>query len=147
MDLAVSPEFDAMLTERRDLTSAQARELCDTMLDGALSDAQIAQLLVKLAEKGETAEELFGFVGGILTRAEPVPYAGPTLDTCGTGGSGLVRFNVSTAVAFVLAACGLCVAKHGNRGSRVRNGSFDLLEALGVPIDLNGAAVATCLEQ
>jgi anthranilate phosphoribosyltransferase len=147
IDLAVSAVLDSLLTQRKDLTAEQARELCDTMLDGALSDAQIARLLVKLAEKGETPEELFGFVGGILSRAEPVPYAGPTIDTCGTGGSGLVRFNVSTAVAFVLAACGLCVAKHGNRGSRARNGSFDLLEALGVPIDLNGSAVATCLEQ
>jgi anthranilate phosphoribosyltransferase len=146
MDLAVSA-LDSILTQGRDLTSEQARELCDTMLDGALSDAQIAQVLVQLAEKGETPEELFGFVGGILSRAERVPYAGPTIDTCGTGGSGLVRFNVSTAVAFVLAACGLCVAKHGNRGSRARNGSFDLLEALSVPIDLEGPAVATCLEQ
>lgn len=136
-----------MLKERQDLGSGQARALCDSMLDGALEDEEIARLLVALARKGETPEELFGFVGGILARALPVPYDGPTIDTCGTGGSGLVRFNVSTAVAFVLAACGLCVAKHGNRGSRMRNGSFDLLEALGIPIDLDGPAVASCLAQ
>lgn len=130
-----------------DLTSQQARVLCDAMLDGALSDEFIANALVRLAEKGETPDELLGFVGSILARAERVPYDGPTVDTCGTGGSGLVRFNVSTAVAFVLSSCGLCVAKHGNRGSQLRNGSFDLLEALGVPIDLDGAAVATCLAQ
>lgn len=136
-----------MLMQRRDLTAVEARQLCDAMLDGALSDERIAQVLVALSEKGETSEELFGFVSGILARAEPLLYAGPTVDICGTGGSGLVRFNVSTAAAFVLAACGLCVAKHGNKGSRVPNGSFDLLEALGVPIDLDGPALATCLTE
>lgn len=137
----------SILAQRQSLTSEQARELCDAMLDGSLSDERIAELLVLLSDKGETPEELFGFVNGILARAVPIPFDGPTIDTCGTGGSGLVRFNVSTAVAFVLAACGVCVAKHGNRGSRMRNGSFDLLEALGIPIDLDGPAVASCLAQ
>lgn len=136
-----------MPTASFDLTSEEARALCDAMLSGTLSDQQIADVLSTMAEKGETPEEVVGFVTALLSHAEPIPFDGSTVDTCGTGGSGLVRFNVSTAVAFVLAACGLCVAKHGNRGSRRGNGSFDLLEALGVPIDLGGPAVAACLER
>jgi anthranilate phosphoribosyltransferase len=117
------------------------------LLSGELTDTEAASLLVQLAEKGETSEELHGFVTSLLEHAEPVPFDGATIDTCGTGGSGLERFNVSTLVAFVLAAAGLTVAKHGNRGSRRPNGSFDLLEALGVPIDLDGQAVARALEE
>jgi len=131
----------------RSLTEEEARALCEAMLSGGMSDQEIADVLVMLAEKGETPEEVSGFVRGLLAHAEPIPFDGATVDTCGTGGSGLVRFNVSTSVAFVLAACGVCVAKHGNRGSRAPNGSFDLLEALGIPIDLGGAAVAECLER
>lgn len=140
-------EMDSVLAGGRDLTSLEAQELCNAMLSGDYSDRQIADVLVRLAEKGETPDELYGFVRGLVSHAEAIPFEGATVDTCGTGGSGLARFNVSTAAAFVLAASGLCVAKHGNRGSRAPNGSFDLLEALGVPIELGGAAVATCLEQ
>ena len=135
------------LKNQKPLSVEQSRELAAVLLSGELSDEQAAELLVDLAEKGETADELFGFVTALLERAEPVPFSGATLDTCGTGGSGLVRFNVSTLVAFVLAAAGMTVAKHGNRGSRRPNGSFDLLEALDVPIDLGGAQVAEALSE
>ena len=129
-----------------DLTTSEAKTLCSEMLSGSMSENAVANRLVELAEKGETAEEVSGFVSCLLERAESVPSALPTMDTCGTGGSGLVRFNVSTFVAFVLAADGIRVAKHGNRGSRRPNGSFDLLDALEVPITLTGDAVADCLE-
>lgn len=131
----------------RNLTAEEARALCETLLGGGMSDQAIADVLVMLAEKGETPEEVSGFVHALLAHAERIPFDGATVDTCGTGGSGLARFNVSTSVAFVLAACGVCVAKHGNRGSRAPNGSFDLLEALGIPIDLGGSEVAECLER
>jgi anthranilate phosphoribosyltransferase len=143
----VATELGAALDQGHDLTFAEAHALCETLLSGALTDEQAAEALVRLASKGETPTEVHGFVTSLLSHAERVPYEGPTVDTCGTGGSGLVRFNVSTAAAFILAAGGLCVAKHGNRGSRRANGSFDLLEALGVPIELGGQAVARCLSE
>lgn len=137
----------AALEAGRDLTSEEAQTLCEMMLLGYFSDQDAAKVLVRLAEKGETAQEVHGFVVSLLSHAESVPFEGSTVDTCGTGGSGLVRFNVSTTVAFVVAAGGVCVAKHGNRGSSSPNGSFDLLEALGVQIDLDGQAVAACLSK
>ena len=147
---AVSASIDSLrasLKKREPLTVEQSRSLANSLLSAELSDEQAAELLVELAEKGETADELHGFVSALLERAEKVPFTGATLDTCGTGGSGFIRFNVSTLVAFVLAAAGLTVAKHGNRGSRRPNGSFDLLEALEVPIDLGGAQVAEALTE
>jgi anthranilate phosphoribosyltransferase len=140
-------ELRAALREGRDLTFGQAFALCEALLEGAFAMEQAAQVLVQLATKGETPGEVHGFVACLLQHAQPVPYDGLTVDTCGTGGSGLARFNVSTSVAFILAAGGLCVAKHGNRGSLRRNGSFDLLDALGVPVDLDGSGVAACLSQ
>jgi anthranilate phosphoribosyltransferase len=125
----------------------RASDLCELLLDGALSDHEGADILVALAERGETPEEVCGFARVLLSHAAPVPFEGSTVDTCGTGGSGLVRFNTSTAVAFVVAAAGVRVAKHGNRGSRRPNGSFDLLEALGIPVALDGPRVAECLAE
>lgn len=139
--------LSAALDGGRDLTSEEAQALCNLMLRGYFSDQDAAKALVRLAEKGETPQEVHGFVVSLLSHAERVPFEGSTVDTCGTGGSGLVRFNVSTTVAFVVAAGGLCVAKLGNRGSNRPNGSFDLLEALGVRIDLDGQAVAACLSE
>ncbi len=140
-------ELSERLTAGQSLSFQEAFRLCDVLLHGECSNQQAAELLIALAEKGETAEELRGFVGCLLSHAVPVPYQEPTFDTCGTGGSGLVRFNVSTVVAFILASADLVVAKHGNRGSRTPNGSFDLLEALGIPVELNAGSVARCLER
>lgn len=124
-----------------------ADALCELLLRGDLAAEQSADVLVALATKGETASEVFGFARALLRRAAPVPFTGTTVDTCGTGGSGLARFNTSTAAAFVAAAAGVRVAKHGNRGSRVSNGSFDLLAELGIPVGLDGPRVAECLER
>lgn len=131
----------------KDLSYDQAFELCEALVAGAYSDDVAARLLIALAENGESAAAIHGFVACLASHAERIPYEAPTMDVCGTGGTGLTRFNVSTTVAFLLAADGLCVAKHGNRGSRAPNGSFDLLERLGVPVDLGPQSVATCLQE
>ncbi len=144
---AMFAELSARLATGRSLDFHEAFHLCDSLVRGEFSNPQAAQLLVSLAERGETPDELYAFVRCLLSHSVPVPFHEPTFDTCGTGGSGLVRFNVSTAVAFVLAAAGVVVAKHGNRGSRSPNGSFDLLEALGIPVELPPSSVARCLER
>jgi anthranilate phosphoribosyltransferase len=140
-------EFNEKLKNAQNLSLTQAADLCATFLEEDLTDAAIAETLVLLAKKGETADEICGFAQALLQRATPVPFDHGTVDVCGTGGSDLERFNVSTAAAFVLACAGLSVAKHGNRGSKRPNGSFDLLEALEVPFQLNGDQVAQCLNQ
>jgi anthranilate phosphoribosyltransferase len=123
------------------MSDQDAHAVLETLLSGALPVEQAASLLVTLSERGETSAELAAFVNGLLQRAIAVPIAGGCIDICGTGGSGLTRFNVSTTVAFILAAAGIPVAKHGNRGSQRKNGSFDLLEALGVPFQFSAEAL------
>ena len=118
------------------LSFEEAYLVADYIFSHENDDATVANLLVALADKGETGDEIAGFTSSLLDRAHAVETPLGTADLCGTGGSGLSRFNVSTAAAFVAAACGVPIAKHGNKGSRSANGSFDLLEALGLPIDL-----------
>ena len=119
------------------LIPSQAEAALEALLDVSTEDASRVAFLGALADKGESAEEIVGFAQAMMKRCVPVSLPHPGLDLCGTGGSGLERFNVSTTVAFVLAALGVPVCKHGNRGSKKGNGSFDLLEALGLPIDLD----------
>ena len=138
MDLAAAREAVAA-----PMTDAQAVAVIELLLSGSLSDADGAGLLVTWAERGETGSEVAAVVRALQERAVRVAVAdGGVCDVCGTGGSGVERFNISTTVSFVLAALGIPVAKHGNRGSRRPNGSFDLLEALGIPIDLGPEALA-----
>lgn len=122
------------------MTPAEAEEFFALLLAGSLPAVDGAALLVDLETRGATATELATLVRLLLARAAPAPAAGRCFDLCGTGGSGLARFNVSTTSAFVLAACGVPVAKHGNRGSARPNGSFDLLDALAVPFSLAPSA-------
>ena len=129
------------------LTRTEAREALDILMDGRATPAQIAAILVALRMKGETVEEVTGFAEGMRARAVPVQVGRrPLLDTCGTGGSFFRTFNVSTAAAFVAAAAGIAVAKHGNRAVTGICGSADVLEALGVRVDLTAEQCAACIE-
>ena len=125
----------------------QATAFLDLLMAGTLPAAEGGDLLVALAERGETPDELAALVTGLLARAAPAPVAPRCVDVCGTGGSGLTRFNVSTTAAFILAAAGIPVAKHGNRGSQRANGSFDLLDQLGVAYALPAPALARLLAE
>ena len=124
------------------MTDDEVAQVLTLLLSGSVAPEAGAKLLSTWTARGETASELAALVQGMLTRAVKVPVSGPCMDTCGTGGSELTRFNVSTTVAFVLAAAGVPVAKHGNRGSRRPNGSFDLLDALGIPFVLTPVQLA-----
>jgi anthranilate phosphoribosyltransferase len=130
-----------------DLEERVAADVMATIMRGEAESTQVAALLVALRAKGEAPAEIAGFVRAMLDEAVPVDLEGPLLDTCGTGGDGAGTFNVSTVAALVVAACGVRVAKHGNRAASGRCGSADLLEAWGVAIDLPPAAVATTVEE
>jgi anthranilate phosphoribosyltransferase len=137
------------LIARQDLTQAEAAALLECILADGVSEAQIAAVLTALAAKGETEEELAGFAETMRARCARITTTRhPTyLDTCGTGGSAAKTFNVSTAVAFVVAAAGVPVAKHGNVGVTTRAGSADVLRALGVQVDLSPERVAAIFDE
>lgn len=120
----------------------------EQIMDGRATQAQIAGLLTALKLKGETTSEITGFARVMRSKATQVPSRHPLLvDTCGTGGDGANTFNVSTTAALVLAGAGVKVAKHGNRSVSSRCGSADVLEALGVNLDLEPDEVAACLDE
>ncbi len=130
----------------RDLDEATMQSVVDAIMTGDATAAQIGSLLTALRMKGETVDELVGTARALRARMVRVPWGGLAVDTCGTGGDGADLFNVSTAVAFVVAGAGVVVAKHGNRAQSGRVGGADVLEALGVRIDLPPAGVMRCLE-
>jgi anthranilate phosphoribosyltransferase len=148
-----------IVAHRESLSREQARQLMSEVLSGGSTDAQIAALLVALHMKGETVEEIVGFAEAIRQAATPLAMAENStldvsgterdalVDTCGTGGDASGTFNISTATAFVVAGAGVRVAKHGNRSVTSQCGSADVMEALGVSIDLPPARLATCLRE
>jgi anthranilate phosphoribosyltransferase len=131
----------------RDLSEEGAAAAMAEIMQGAATPAQVAGFVVALRAKGETPEEVSGLVMTMREFAARVPVTGELLDTCGTGGDRAGTFNVSTAAAFVCAGAGVRVAKHGNRAASSRCGSADVLETLGVRIDLPPDKVASCIEE
>ncbi len=137
------------VTERRDLASEDMYEVMRAIMTGAATPAQIGGLLIGLRMKGETVEEITAAARVMreLATAVQVSDRSHLVDTCGTGGDGASTFNISTASAFVVAAAGGRVAKHGNRSVSSRSGSADMLEAAGANINLTPDQVSRCIEE
>ena len=147
MSKNVSNAINILVNEQRDLTENEAYNALNDIMKGQAIDEEVSNLLTCLAEKGESASEINGMVKVMqeqCLKVDQVAY--PLLDTCGTGGAEIKTFNVSTASAFVAAAAGANVAKHGNRAMTSKSGSADFLEALGVKIDLEPNAVSECIK-
>jgi anthranilate phosphoribosyltransferase len=141
------PQILTRLAARETLTADEAAEAMRWIMSGDATPGQIGGFLMALRTKGETADELEGFARTALEFANPVHAPGPVIDTCGTGGDRSGTFNISTVAALAVAGAGVPVAKHGNRAASSHCGSADLLEALGVRIDLDAAGVERCLAE
>jgi anthranilate phosphoribosyltransferase len=142
------PVLIEKLQRRQDLTTDEAAAAMDEIMEGRAQPAQIAGLLVALAMKGERPSEIVGLARTMRAKATKLSRShGPVFDTCGTGGDRAHTFNVSTVAALVLAACGVKVAKHGNRSVSSRCGSADVFEALGVNVAAQPDVVERCLDQ
>lgn len=137
-----------ILVKRENLQEEEARRVMGEIMEGKATPAQIASFLTALRMKGETVAEITGFARAMLEKVDAFSIKIDTLvDTCGTGGDSLNTFNISTAVALVVAGAGLSVAKHGNRALSSKCGSADVLEALGVEITIPKKKVKECLEK
>jgi anthranilate phosphoribosyltransferase len=137
----------ALIIQRKDLSESQMAEMMDTVLTGKASEAQIGAMMAALATKGETFEELAGAAQAMRRNARRIQAtASPVVDTCGTGGDGAHTFNISTTTAFVVAGCGVTVAKHGNRSVSSKCGSADVLESLGVKLDTDPEIVEEAVQ-
>lgn len=136
------------LAAGRGLSREEASAAMSTIMDGEATGAQIGAFLMGLRSKGESPDEITGCAEAIRERALPVPHTIPRLlDTCGTGGDGASTFNISTTAAFIAAGAGQKVAKHGNRAISSQTGSADVLEEMGVTIDMAGPEVAGALDE
>ena len=131
----------------KSLSSEQATAVMQEIMEGEATPAQLGAFLTALRLKGETVREIAAMAAVMREKALPVPVEGRLLDVVGTGGDGKNTFNISTAVAFVAAAAGVKVAKHGNRAASGTCGAADVLEALGVKIDLPPEGVAACINR
>jgi anthranilate phosphoribosyltransferase len=140
-------EAIAKLVRCESLSEDEAAATFEEIMRGDATPVQIAGLLVALRMKGESTDEITGFARTARAMATPIQVDGDLLDTCGTGGDGLATFNISTLSAIVAAACGAKVAKHGNRAASSMCGSADVLEQLGVKIDLAPDGVARCIDE
>jgi len=142
----IKEAIDALVSGKS-LTMDQAAAVMEEIMSGEATPAQFGAFVTGLRLKGETVHEIAGMARVMREKAIPVTVAGPVVDTCGTGGDASQTFNISTTAAFVVAAAGLKVAKHGNRGMSSGCGSADVLDALGVKIDLGPEGVEQCLEE
>ncbi len=141
------PQVLGPLSTGEDISEDLAHLAMTEIMDGNAEPAQIAAFIVALRAKGETVDEMVGLVRGMYDAATTVDVGVPVVDTAGTGGDGSGTFNISTTAAFIAAGAGAKVAKHGNRAASSRAGSADLLEALGIPIDLEPEAVAQSVRE
>jgi anthranilate phosphoribosyltransferase len=135
------------LVSGRSLSTETAALVMAEIMDGNVTPAQFGAFVTALRLKGETVEEIVGMAKTMRAKAIPVITDEPVVDTCGTGGDNSVTFNISTTAAFVVAGAGVKVAKHGNRAMSSQCGSADVLEALGIKIDLNAEQVKQCLKE
>lgn len=141
-------EANQILSRKQDLNVDQMSAVIEEIMSGTAETADIVTLLTLLNEKGETAQELAAAVGVMRRHAVKIETKHPfVLDTCGTGGDRKQTFNISTAAAFVVSACGVPVAKHGNRSVSSKSGSADILESLGINIQASTQCVQRCLDE
>src|SRR4051794_239090 len=142
--------FFERIVERQSLSTADAEAAMHTILNGESTHSQIAAFLTALRMKGETAEELAGFARAMrrmAVRVDPALNGAALIDTCGTGGDRSDTFNISTVAAFVVAGCGVHVAKHGNRSISSKCGSADLLDAMGIRIAITPEQSARAIRE
>ncbi|MCR8660291.1 anthranilate phosphoribosyltransferase [Paenibacillus endoradicis] len=138
----------AKLVSSNDLTRAEAQSVMTKIMNGEATSAQIGAVAIALRMKGETKEEITGLAEVMRSFSNHVDsHQSGLLDTCGTGGSGISKFNISTASSLIAAAAGITVAKHGNRAMSGKSGSADVLEALGVNINVTPEQAKTCLDE
>ncbi len=136
------------IVQGNDLSETQMSQMITEIFSGNATDAQIGALMAALATKGETFEELAGAARAMRRKAHRIQASASTIvDTCGTGGDGAQTFNISTTTAFVVAGCGVTVAKHGNRSVSSQCGSADLLETLGVKLDTDPEIVEEAVQE
>lgn len=141
-------KFISKVVEGENLTEQEASQAMSVVMEGNATEAQIAALIIALRMKGETVEEISGMARAMKGKAQTIqPEVKDVLDTCGTGGDGACTFNISTATALVAAGVDVVVAKHGNRSVSSSCGSADVLEAMGVKIDLSPPQVECCLKE
>lgn len=136
MSTVTWPELFADLLDGRHLTQVRARDVMASIMAGEATEAQIAAFLTVLRTRGETAEEMTGFVEAMRAAARAVTVDAPVVDLVGTGGDRSGTFNISTTAAFIAAGAGVKIAKHGNRAASSKTGSADLLEALGINLEM-----------
>ena len=133
------------LLEKKDLTQQEARKAMFQIMSGEYDDSQISGFLIALRSKGENFEEIAGFAQAMRDKMTEIECVEGAIDMCGTGGDALGTFNISTAASFVVAGCGVPVAKHGNRSMTSKSGSADVLNALGINIALDPEKVTDCI--
>ena len=145
--VATWPTTLAALVDGHSLTREQARESLTEIMDGAVDEVIAASFLTALTAKGETVDEMIGFVNAMMEAAETFSVPAETIDIVGTGGDRLHSVNLSTMAALTVAGCGVPVAKHGNRAASSTVGTADVLESLGVKLDVDGPTVARCVKE
>ncbi|MDQ6981728.1 MAG: anthranilate phosphoribosyltransferase, partial [Mariprofundus sp.] len=143
----IIPQMIRDLQTGDEISGAASEAVFSAIMRGEATPAQIAAVLMGLSLRGESAEVVAGAAKAMRAAAVKIsPSATGLMDTCGTGGDGAKTFNISTAVSLIVAACGVPVAKHGNRAMSSKSGAADVLEALGVNLDISPEQVAACLD-